>query len=365
MGIATPGESFADGSAVGELRVLLVAPRSAGGIGRHVASLAAGLRRRGVAVVDRGPVGPRALPRLLAAARQVEIVHAHGLRAALAAAAVLGRSRPRRPPLVVTWHNVAPTTGWRRGIGALLERTVARRAEVTLAASTDLAERARMAGARDVRCCPVAAPALTAPRRDRETVRAELGAVDRPLVLAVGRLAAQKDYPLLLDAAVLLAGRDPAPLVVIAGDGPLRGALTRRITSGQLPVRLLGARDDVADLLAAADVVVLTSRWEARPLVAQEAMAAGVPLVATAVGGVPDLVGDAALLVGPRQGVDVAGRFAAAVSRVLDSPQLAAKLAERGRRRAAGWPGESDTVDAVLACYADALARRTDLRRRR
>jgi glycosyltransferase involved in cell wall biosynthesis len=235
---------------------------------------------------------------------------------------------------------------------------------VTLAASPDLAHRARELGARDVRYSPVAAPARTPLRRDRESVRAELGARDRPLVLAVGRLAEQKDYPLLLDAARLLAGRDPVPLVVIAGEGPLRGALARRIEGERLPVRLLGERDDVADLLAAADVVAMTSSWEARPLVAQEALAAGVPLVATAVGGVSDLVGDAALLVAPEVGAGAA-QVAAAVSRVLDSPALAAELVERGRRRAASWPGEDDTVAAVLSAYTAALARRSGRRPRR
>ncbi|OMI37381.1 group 1 glycosyl transferase [Streptomyces sparsogenes DSM 40356] len=78
---------------------------------------------------------------------------------------------------------------------------------------------------------------------------------------------------------------DPQPLLVIAGEGAGRAALQRRIDAEELPVRLLGRREDVPALLAAADVAVLSSRWEARSLLAQEALHAGVPLVATAVGG--------------------------------------------------------------------------------
>ena len=84
---------------------------------------------------------------------------------------------------------------------------------------------------------------------------------------------------------------------MIAGDGPERAALAAQISRTNAPVVLLGARDDIADLLAAADVVALPSEWEARALVAQEALRAGVPLVTTAVGGLPSLVGDAAMFV--------------------------------------------------------------------
>ena len=92
---------------------------------------------------------------------------------------------------------------------------------------------------------------------------------------------------------------------------------------------LLGHRTDVADLLAGADLAVVTSDWEARQLFAQEALRAGVPLVATAVGGLPELVGDAAALVPPGD-VDA---LDAAVRALLDDP---AARAELGRRAPAG-----------------------------
>lgn len=70
---------------------------------------------------------------------------------------------------------------------------------------------------------------------------------------------------------------DPVPLVVVAGEGSGRGALQRRIDVEELPVRLVGCRDDIADLLSVADVALLPSRWEARSLLAQEALRLGTP----------------------------------------------------------------------------------------
>jgi glycosyltransferase involved in cell wall biosynthesis len=169
------------------------------------------------------------------------------------------------------------------------------------------------------------------------------------VLLAVGRLAPQKDYPTMLAAARLWNDLDPTPVLAIAGDGPLRGQMQASIDHDGLPVRLLGARDDVADLLAAADAVVLTSTWEARALVAQEALRAGVPLVATAVGGVPGLVGDAALLV---PAGDPAA-LAAAVRRVLTEPGLAATLAGAGRVQSSAWPDETAVQEMLIKLYRE------------
>jgi glycosyltransferase involved in cell wall biosynthesis len=292
-----------------------------------------------------------------------DVVHAHGLRAGLLAGLALDHRRypapdhrrypapdhRRYPALVVTWHNRVLGGAARRAAYAVLERIVARHADVTLGASPDLVTRARALGARDARFGPVAAPPLPPPARPPGQVRATLGAAQRPLVLAVGRLHPQKGFDTLVAAAARWARRTPPPLVAIAGDGPARGALAAAIAASGAPVRLLGRRDDVADLLAAADVVVLSSVWEARALVAQEALRAGRPLVATAVGGVPDLVGDAAVLV-PAGSVEA---LAGAVAGLLDDPAAARVLAHRGPARAAEWPDEQDTAEQVAAVYRE------------
>ncbi len=361
------------------MRIVLVLATSTGGIGQHVRSLAAGLHRRGDAVTVAGPqtteerfgfravgadfvpidvsAGPRPVADLVAVRtlralirrRHCDVVHAHGLRAGL----VAGVAIPCRIPLVVTWHNALLGTGPRRKLLLPLELFAARRATVLLGASQDLVERARRLGARDARPGPVAAPPLGLPMRTPAQVRAGLGVGARPLVLAVGRLAPQKDYDVLLDAAASWRTRTPVPLVLVAGDGPERDRLRARIDSARLPVQLLGHRSDIHDLLGAADVAVLTSRWEARALVAQEALRAGVPLVATAVGGVPELVADAALLVPPGD----AAAVAEGVSAVLDDPVLAERLRVVGRERAATWPDEDDTVAQVSAVYHEVMRR--------
>ncbi len=107
------------------------------------------------------------------------------------------------------------------------------------------------------------------------------------------------------------------------------------------------------DLLAAADVVVVSSRWEARSLVVQEAMRAGVPVVSTAVGGVPELVGEAALLVPYGD----AAALAAAVRELLADPTRHAALAEAGRAQAETWPDEAATVAQVLSTYDELVQR--------
>jgi glycosyltransferase involved in cell wall biosynthesis len=235
----------------------------------------------------------------------------------------------------------------------VLERRVVKAATVVLGTTSALVDRARLTGARDARLAAVALPGPRRPRepddpdRRRPKVRAELGAIGRPLLMAVGSLEHHRGYDVLLDAARAWRRLDPVPLVVIAGEGPLRGELQRRIEEEGLPVRLIGRRDDVTDLLAAADLALLPSRWEARSVLAQEALHARVPLVATHVGGIPELVGDAAELVPYGD----AKALADSVVRLLGDRAGRELLTARGTRQAATWPTEDETVAQVLSVY--------------
>ncbi|HET9517600.1 MAG TPA: glycosyltransferase family 4 protein, partial [Actinoplanes sp.] len=215
--------------------------------------------------------------------------------------------------------------------------------------------RAAAVGARRVRLGAVAAPIAAQPRRSRAAVRAEFGVGPAtPLILSVGRLHPQKRYDLLVDAAARWRNRQPAPTVIIAGSGPAYMYLAQRASAARAPVTLLGHRSDVPDLLAGADLAVVTSDWEARQLFAQEALRAGVPLVATAVGGLPALVGDAARLIPP----DSVDALDVAVTELLTDDVRRADYAARGPLQAAQWPGEEDTVADVLAAYAEVTAAR-------
>lgn len=354
------------------LRVAYVLATSAGGTAAHVAALAAGCRDAGLAVRAFGPEGTAGLfgpgigfepveitgllrPGSDAAAIvrlrrtlttwRPDVVHAHGLRAGgFASLALLACPRPG---LVVTVHNAPPGDRF----GALVYRVLAgicvRRAAVVLCASADLAARMRRLAGNRVSLFAVPAGEAAPPSGEAiAKARADIGAAGRPVVLGVGRLAAQKGFDVLVAAAERWRDRDPEPLTVIAGDGPLAAELRRRSGPGVL---LLGQRDDVPALMEVADVVAVPSRWEARALVVQEAMRAGRPIVATRVGGTAELTGeDAAVLIPP----DDPAALAAAVTTLLDDPLRATVVGRAAAARSTSFPTRQDALNAALALYA-------------
>ena len=362
-------------------RIVEVLATSAGGVGTHVRSLIPVLRNAGAAVAVSGapateelfgfaaagaefsPAGisagldpvadARAVLQLRRALAGADLVHAHGLRAGLVAAAARRVAGLSSVPLVLTLHNALLQDGGPlSGLLRRVEATTIRSADLVLAVSGDLAANARRAGARDVRVAPVMAPPRPPATRTRDEVRAELGLAEgRPLVVAIARLHPQKGYDVLLDAVARWDVDGPVPLLAIAGDGPLHDELAARISAERLPAVLLGRRDDVADLLGAADVCVLPSRWEGSPLTAQEALRAGTPLVATRAGGLPELVGDGALLV-PVGDPDA---LATALIDVLTDPVRTRQLVEAGTARAASWPDEATAARRLVAVYRELL----------
>lgn len=371
------------------LRVALVAGLASGGTARHVGWLARGCRDAGLAVsllapaatiaalgaappgppdglaVTPLPAGDRLNPArdlsALAVLRgrlarwQPDVVHAHGVRAgALAAAAIVLLPRRARPPLAVTVHNAPPPGRAAAAVHAALELACARRAGLIWGASADLTARLRARGAASAEQLDVpAGPPEPASAAAAAAVRAEFGAQHRPLVVAAGRLAAQKGFDVLIGAAARWRDRDPQPVTVIAGDGPDARQLAGLAARAGGDVRLPGHRGDIAALLAAADVVVVPSRWEARAFIVQEAMAAGRPVVATLAGGTAGLTGEDGALLVPRE--DPAA-LAAAVTAVLDDPALAARLGEGAKARASAFPTEGETLGRILGAYAGLAA---------
>jgi glycosyltransferase involved in cell wall biosynthesis len=339
----------------------------------------------------------RRLRRLIAAWRP-DVVHAHGLRAgaltAIAAAFVRPSVHAAGPALVVTVHNAPAAGGVTGAIYRVLELIVARRADSVLCVSPDLEQRMRVAGARQVAHAPVPAdpipadPALSAPdaadgsAAEDDPARTSAGAPartaafvatfpsmlaqsaetpavtdigpPRPLVLAVGRLVPQKGFGTLLEAAASWRDIKPEPVLVIVGQGPLEAALKSQAAALQLDARFPGQRDDVPALLAAAAVFVLPSVWEGQPLILQEALRAGVPVVATRVGGIPELTGQDAILV-PAGDPD---RLADAVRAVLTDPALATRMRQAAVDRARALPTPQDAVASALAEYARAAQTR-------
>lgn len=175
---------------------------------------------------------------------------------------------------------------------------------------------------------------LPSPPPSGQDVRAELGIkADAPVVGTVGAHRPQKALHVLLRAAAILAEEWPDLQVLMAGDGPERAALER--LAGELgasnTVRFLGSRTDIPDILRALDVAVCCSDFEGSPLAVMEYMEAALPVVATAVGGVPDLIepGVHGLLVPPRDPPALAG----AISELLGNPERARTMGARGQER--------------------------------
>ncbi len=186
---------------------------------------------------------------------------------------------------------------------------------------------------------------------DKAEARRRLGlSPDATLVIAVGRLSPEKGQDMLLDA--LSAIGDGSVQAVLVGDGPTRQDLESRAKQPDLAgrVHFLGLRTDVPLCLAAADLFVLPSRYEAQGMVVVEAMMAGLPVVAMRVGGVPGILthGETGLLTSraelPRD-----------LLALLDYPARAAALAEAARRHALACLDVRSMVDAYVRLYVDLL----------
>ena len=297
------------------MRALQVLGPSTGGIRVHVATLAAGLTALGVDAPVVGPRGvlegladqdgivpvpsgpsPWGLVRARAGLRpwraNADVVHAHGLKAGWAA--VQAR---RGTPVVLTLHNVVldEAAGRAARLQRQLERAVIRRADRVIAPSPAIAEGvAGIVPSSRVRVVVPASP-VPAPLAPRDRVRAELGASDdTPLVVCVARLHPQKDLATLLRAWARVTAAVPEARLAVVGEGPDRPALEElaRRTGVERSVVFAGFSAHAVDQLAAADLAVVSSVWEAIPLVLAEALQLGVPVVSTDVGLARDLLGD-------------------------------------------------------------------------
>ena len=255
-----------------------------------------------------------------------EVVHTH-----LITSNILGGLAGRRSgvAVVASLHNTARYSGKNARPKQWLEyRTLAHCARRVIAVGRNVAEAHRNRIPISLDIVDNAVP-LIEPLADEERCRRRqelLGPAAGLMVFSAGRLTEQKGYDLLLRAAAPLLRERRDVHLVIAGDGPSKPELLRlkgEVDPGN-QVRLLGARHDVEQLLQMSDLFVSSSRWEGLPIALLEAMAAGLPVVATDVGDVAGAVGDAAgLLVPPEDELSL--RHA-----------LAQLIGDPGRRRALG-----------------------------
>jgi glycosyltransferase involved in cell wall biosynthesis len=244
-----------------------------------------------------------------------DLVHAHNPRMAGLAVAAARLARPGRRPYVLATYHGAPPGKARAGARVL------RLADHVVCVSEQLAEELAANGVRERRMTVIrngvsAPPALDAAERSR--IDAELGLGAEPVVTAVGRLVAQKAHHRLVEAAVAVRTQVPTARFLIVGDGPLRSELQARIRAAGLEdaVTLTGTRSDARQIIARSDVVALASEWEGLPLVALEALAAGVPIVSTDVAGTAELARSGAAVTVPH----TAAALADALVEVLRDP---------------------------------------------
>lgn len=316
-------------------RILHVTRPMGGGMREHLLSLAAGLDNDRFRMLVAGPADPWLEPRLAAlgvvslpldispdfapladlrAARNLvnlvhdvgpSLLHCHGSKAALVGRLATGLAIRRPPaglatrplPVVYTVHGAsAPNARWQARLARMAERALGWRTAVYVAVSEAVAAQ--------VGCeWGVSGPRLRVIRNGIDVAR--FGFVDKgrarsglglppgsPVVGTVARIGWEKGPDLFVRAAAGVTGRYPQALFVVAGDGPALGEVRRLAATCGLggAIRFLGRRDDIPRVLSALDVFVLPSRSEGLPLALMEAMASGLPVVATAVGGVPEVI---------------------------------------------------------------------------
>lgn len=318
------------------------------------------LREHGVAVqVVRAASRDMALERRQVAAFmdawRPQVMHSHGYRTDILHRDV---ARARGVATVATVH------GW-TGRGATLKmrcyewmhRRALRGYDRVVAVSTPIIETLAGAGVRRERIVLLrnAYAPRTAPL-PRVAARARLGIQDgRPLVGWVGRVSEEKGPDLLVDAMRRLG---PLAEAVVVGDGRARAACERAARESGARIRFVGAVPDAATLLGAFEVLALTSRTEGTPMVLLEAMAAGVPIVATAVGGVPDVIT-------PREGwlAEPDGQsIATALRDALERPVQRRERADRAARRLATEFAVRPWLDAHERMYAELAGKRLGAR---
>lgn len=383
-------------------RVLELSAQAAGGVRAHIRQVSQLLAKDGHQVLLAGPgnvispadgavsgacprtyqidIGARpsgadlkALRQLKQLAATAQVIHAHGLRAgALAVLAVKRLPAAKRPRVVVTLHNLPVGSAPTRLVGKALHLVVVKGADYVLTVSPDLLEKAKQLGLEAGEIAVVPAPARSLSdctgTASSETDFGTTASLDpasgpgagsgpgassaasskaAPCLLTIARLAPQKGLDLLLEAATLIKQRGIDFTWLVAGDGPLKAQLNQQIATADLPVKLLGRREDIGALLAQADVVVQTSYWEGQPLTLREAMQAGRAIVATDVGGSAYTLAGCGQLVEPQ-----AGPLADAVVAVISDPKRRETLEAASRAAVAKIPGETqlrEQLDRVLA----------------
>lgn len=264
---------------------------------------------------------------------QVDIVHCH-----LYHAALYGRLAAKRAgvPSIVTVHNIYSKPKWhRRLLNWWLARHTAKIIAVSHPVGNDVLHHDHIDKQRLVVIPNGIDLSPMHHMLDSGTAKERLGlSANDPIIGCIGRLEPQKGHHFLLEALSLLRKeRGDSPHLIIVGEGSQRHRICDIIASENLQdrVHLLGSRRDIPEILAAFDIFVLPSLWEGLPLALLEAMAAGVPVIASAVGGIGEVLnhGEYGIALPPG---DVHALYSA-IAGLLDTPEKRVNLGQRGAKR--------------------------------
>jgi glycosyltransferase involved in cell wall biosynthesis len=353
--------------------------KGVGGAEQHLLQLLPALRERGVdarflsldagddaprfhqALIDRDvpwtsvPCGPDVSPRLAVSvvgairAERPDLIHTH-----MVHADVYGSvgARLLRRPFLSTRHN---DDRYLLGPFRHVDRAFMEQARAIIAISDAVRAFHVSAGLPENKLVTIHYGLDEPPREPSETKPADVGVrPGAPLVVAVGRLIEQKDHATLLRAFARVHETRPDARLAILGWGRLEGALRAQIGElGLDDAAFLLGRVEPRDWLERADVFVHTSRWEGFGIVLLEAMLSGLPVVATRVSAIPEIVHDGRTGVLTAPGDD--GAIAAAIVELLDSPARRAELGAAGRRRAREEFSVARMAERTIAVYESVL----------
>jgi glycosyltransferase involved in cell wall biosynthesis len=285
-----------------------------------------------------------------------DLVHAHGLRAGLAAAL----ARPGSLPLVLTWSDPVATAGVPALVTRAITRTVVPAASAVLAATPELVTAATQLGAGEVLAVPPTMPEPPALTRSAEQVREELAlSAEGPIVLSRAKLVEETRLDVLVAASARWRRDGAAAHVVLVGIGPAYRDLVAQATVARAPVTFAGDRTTAAfeaeeeragveDLLAAATLAVVTD-LRARPEFAARAARAGVALVVPAGGVITRLLGEDAVVAVAPGDVEALDET---VRSLLHDPGARAAVAERARALVSTWPDAAGAAERLMELYA-------------
>jgi glycosyltransferase involved in cell wall biosynthesis len=276
--------------------------------------------------------------------RQVQILHAHKFGSNVWGTAI---GRALRVPVVIAQEQTWSYQGKR--YRRLIDFLIGRAASAFIAVST--ADRERMISVERVppeKVVMIPNAYIPRPRSHGPDLRTELGfARGTPLIGTVAMMRRQKALHVLIQAFAEIGPSHPEAQLILGGDGPCRGELELLAEKTGLSSRIhfIGLQEHVGNVLEAIDIAAISSNFEGTPLFVLECMAHGAPLVATKVGGIPDLVDDrkTALLVPPRDPAALADALAG----LLEDPAQRRKLSETARLRSAEF-----TIDRISERFA-------------